>query len=902
MQSIQSILQSQPKVNSKILSATGICVWICWSNGAESRVATMLEESGGLEISNTPSQSLWFFFNIEVALYALAKLDIWGKQFSTGLTSFTFPGELVVDPERNLSLEVDPSFSNIVTDDPLSMVYVFAHPALWPHAASLPGLSFYDMTILEKQGLFGWKMITADRRLPFSVEQGWFAFLHPVGNPLDKQFQRGWEKIFANIEPLLDEHKLKYSLQSGFLSVSIGTIQQLRAWTEQILVIFDDIREQHQDIYWPCLSIVVDKNNLNFTTDLHEKLNIDWINLAPDHPYLNYKNAFLLGKKFSIHDISYSSQPTDIQTLCTVALKELEMGSSQINPIIAKVLTPGESTCFYCGSGTHEPLDCPTKVLQILKPDFWKEFKKLDFSDINNSYRSIDADVNAHGTDAYMSMLATENPVSNVLRGTFAINASCQLPNVERIWQITSRDIDEVPEKVNPQKEPSWGILKRLTQMNQDLNAIERDCASHIAKDSKSWQLQCLAGFIAMEKKDFSKAARAWRDAESICTTTAHQGWLKFLVARLKEVQGSYNEAYDTYTAAQKLLPLWKDLEYRMYVCKVKMGFGQTMSATFVELVLKSPELFHKVLLDPELARGRRHMIGKLSPIWEHAYNRFMVDRTALQDLLQTLQEWFSETDNPMVYYGANIRKLLDAGTINNYVLFMEVAEFRPRFEDDLTRIIAQEITGLKHDYENCLNEVEFIRDEMNWFYFQKVLIDFNATFNDCARLLNWAFISNFNDVIIFKEAKDKLPELQELVVKLKKKLRKLRMVRDITLFALLMTKTFLRTSIILVVLVLTAIFTLLFFGDSLSVSWTQSFIKVNFWGLLKVTLSIALMFSFGISSLKTTILFDKRKNALLETAKEERVRAQQIRIMKAKKRRKEEEKEKKKQAFMAQR
>ena len=898
MQVIQSILNTQAKVSTKVLATDGLCVWICWSKGFEPKVAAMLEESGGLEIANTSSQSLWFFFNVEVTLYALAKIDIWGKQFSTGVTVFTFPGKLVVGPDRVLTVEIESEFTNMTTGNPQSIVYIFTHPALWPYATSLPGISFYDMTILEKQGLFGWKMITADRRLPFSAEHGWFAFLHPVGNPLDKNYQKGWGKIFTNIEPLLESAKLKYSLQSGFLSVSISTVQQLRSWVEQILIIFDDIHEHHQDIYWPCLSIIMDRNNFNFTPDLYEKLDIDWDSLSPNRPYLNYKNAFLLGKQFSIHDRHYSSQPTDLEVLCTVTLKALDSSLPIPNPLIAKVLATSHISCFYCGSSGHPAESCPTKQLKLVYPDFWKNLNYLDFGEINASYRTIDAEVNGKGMDAFTSMLAEDDAVSRLLRATFAINASCQLPNVSRIWQITTRDMEEIPDKPNAQKEPAWAILKRLTQPAQDLNAIDRDCMNQIGKNPKNWHLHCLYGFISMERGDFAKSISAWRDAESICTTTAHQAWIKFLIARLKEVQGFHSEAFELYKYAKKLLPNWKDLDYRIHVCQVKMGFGQGVSKIFAAQIEENPEFFHKFIIDPELARGHTQILVHILPVWRNAHNLFTVDRIALEELLQTLTEWFEETDNPMIYYGAKIRKLLGFGDIKNYLLFLEFAEFKPKFETDLIRIINQEISALKQDYEKCLSQVEIIRDEMNWFYFQRALADFNSTFNECARILNWAFVSNFNDVAIYKEAREQLPELQEYVAKLKGKLNRLRMVRDVTLFFLLMLRTFFITASILVSLSVILVFVVLFYGVELGLpAWTQGIIKSNFWELMRIVLSITLMLSLGLASLKTTVLFDKKRNKLLQAAKDERIKSQQWRIDKAKKQRSDEEKQAKKLA-----
>lgn len=883
MQSIQTVLNHQPSVDNKVLSSKGFCIWLCWSNGPEAKIQSILEDSGGLEVVATTQQSLWFFFSVDAILYSLAKIDVWGKQYSIGATAFTFPCDLIVGAERAISLDIAPEFQQMTAEDPNTTMFIVAHPSIWPSVATLPGVSCYAMTELEKQGLFDWKIITADRQLPFSVELGWFAFLHPLGNPIDKQYQRGWNKIFSTIEPLMEEQKIKYSLQNGFLSVALTTISQMKAWMQAVLVVFEDIREYHQDLYWPCVCLVVDKKNMNFTPDIHEKLGVDWNTLSPDTPHLSYKNAFFLGKRFTVRDINFSSTTNDINVFCTVSLKDFEKTHPTLSPIIAKALTPGKESCFYCGSGSHKPSQCPSKYINPIPPTFWKKFNYFDFEELNGAYRTIDEEINEYGMPAYSSLLQKGGATGHVLTATFAINAPCQVPNIERIWNISSRDMEENPE-IPPSvlKDPAYLILQRLRAGAQDLNAIERDCTAQVNKNPKIWQLHCLRGFVAMEKGDYSQATAAWKEAESICTTTHHQAWFKYLVGRLREVQGFFLDAFNLYTAARTLIPDWRDIEYRILVTRVKLGFGQVVTQSFTEHVKKSPEIFHKIILDPELIRGHHHINKQLFPLWEIAYKHFEDDYKKLGTLLETLLDWFGDTPDPVMKHAETLRTFLDYGHIKNYLLFLDVAEFRPICEVELVTAIEAIVAELKNQYELCLNQVEYVRDEMNWFHFQRSLIDFNSTFNDCARILNWAFVSNFKEAKTFKEAKEKLPELQGLVDKLRGKLKKLRLVRDITLFTLLTLRTFLRIGSITAILVLIGIFLFLFFGDHVVPGISRT-ARENFWPILNGSMWLTLVFSLAIGSLKTTVQFDGKREELLKEAKQERVKAQKQRIARAK-------------------
>ncbi len=884
MQEIQTILNVQTKSSFSLLKTESVAVWISWANGPDAQMHKLFEEFGGVLVSQIATQSLWFFFNPEATFYAVARLDIWSKQSSNNVSAFVFPATLDVSTTHSLSIDLTPEYKTLNNEGFTSESFIFIHPEYFSFVTSLPGISFYEMVDLKKQGLIGWKRISADRRLPFNIEKGWFAFINPVGNLFDAGFTDCWDKFIFKVQNVIEANKFKAYIHGNFISVFIPTIVQLRIWVSEILNILDETNKFHQDIYWPCLTTVLDKGNINFSNNLHEIIDIDWASMMPDQVYLTYKNALMLGRDYKIRDLNFNAGRVDINDMCAVNLNSHVSQSGSSN-LFAKILLPEDkNTCFYCGGSGHTPINCPTKMNKPVTENFWVNQNFLDFSHVEDLYKHLDNEVKKNGINGYFNILNSENLEGDFLRATFAITAYFQFPNIERIWSIASRNIDEFPENVTPQKTPALNILKRFSAENQDINSLERDCINNLATNPKSWQIKCLHGFVLMEKGDYKQAKRAWGEAENLCTTTLHQGWIKFLQARIEEIQGHYNDAIALYKKVNGLLPHWTEPNYRALVCQVKMGYGQRVANMFLKLVESNPEVMIKILLDPELFRGQVHILNVLQPVLDDTHAYFLTDRERLIQLLKKLEDWFYENDKPMMLYGNKIKNLLSYGIMNNYLLSMEVINFRPKVEKDLQRVINQEVDILKNDYEKCLKQVEIIRDEMNWFYFQRILIDFNNVFNDCAKILNWAFTSNFFDVTVYKEAREKLPELKKHVEKLRGKLTHLRMVRDISLFAVMFLRSFIKTSIYLCILSLLGIFGLLFFGSMIGLEWIQEIIQLNFWQILKVVLSITFMVSFGLSALKTTVVFDKNKNKLLKNARDERMKIQLDRIEEAKK------------------
>lgn len=885
MQEIRQILDSQPSVREEMLSSDGVCAWIVWGNqGHHQNAIEILQDAGALEIVSVGSQSLWFFFTPEVMINSLAKLDLWAKQFSVGITTFAFPSRLSIGVDQVKSIDIPHEFRYLKAEISNSRGYIYIHPDYGSLAASVPGLSIFEVKGLSQRGNTAWKIISTERRLPFSSEQSWYAFVRPLGNPIDKQYQKGWQTFFYYLEVFISQNKLKYSFIDNFLIIPLENLSILREWMRAITNTITTIREQHPDAYWPCINVVTDKNNLNFTPELPKKININWDDLSPDTPYISYKNAFILGDDFKIQDLVYSSTNTSIDSFCTVELKTQKTEVTSFSIVLPEALLPKNKPCFYCGSSNHSPMQCPSKSVEPVSPQYFENLNNINLSDANLAFREIDKRIAREGISAYLNMIHENNTAGKILKAVFAINHIIQLPNIARIWRITTREIESDPEiTAEHQSDPNNILLQRFAKCPpQDLHGFERECLQLLQKSPKNWHIHCILGFIQMEKGDLDRAMQYWNDADGLCTITLHQAWLKFLIARTKEIQGHYLDAIEMYNNSIRLLPGWKDPIYRIHVCNLKRGYAEKVARELAEIVSKNPYVFHKIILDPELIRGQTHILSLLQRLWKEAYNKFFVERTALETLNTNINEWFTKETNPIPEQTENVQHLLKLGEIKNYLLFLEIAKERPAIEAEISEAINAEITKLKNSYEKALLKVETIRDEMSWFALQKTFTNFNSLFNNCAQILNWAFGSNFTLPRVYKEAKTKLAILEKQIVELEKKLKILRMVRDFTLFFILTMRTFVKLAMFFVPLGIIGIFVAVFFGGSLGLGQMQGIIKTNFWSLIKVMMSITLMLSLGMASLKTTVIFERKRRDLIEKAKEFRQKRQHARVEKA--------------------
>lgn len=882
MPSIAELLDKQAASRDVTISSEGYVLWLCWNGEQDPTIPQTLQDYGGLNVLNGTGQSLWFFFSNDILL-ALAKLVVWGKFNPLSMHIQAFPGILQVAVGQVISLQIEPSLTQQNLPEPTPGLRAWVHPRLKALGANIPGLDYKKEVPLTGMTNIEWTQLFADPRLPYTSSQGWYAILRPLGNPLDRSFQNGWRTMFAAIEQIVQTQKFKYSLHDNYLMVPLENLRQLRLWVHELLYTVLSLKERSPDHYWPCVSVIVDRRGLNFNNELPSKVNVYWDNLMPDFPYMSYRNGYLLGEGFAIQDLHFSSSNTSMDSWCNVSLTEVGAEGNRLPILMSGQLIGGVGTgCYYCGVRTHDPAQCPSRKMPPLDGDFWKNFGTLDIDDLNAAFRTIDQKLTTSGIAGYNHLLnVADSPESLVLQGVFAINHGLQLRSIERIWLLSGKDIQaQSEEQAYRDDSVAWGLLERLSRIGpNELASFEKEMQSALVRAPRDWHLRSLMGFVSMERGDLTRALSYWHDAESLCTSVLHQAWHCFLKARGLELQARFTDAMEAYGTVRRLLPTWKEAEYRFLVCRVKMGFAEQVQERFVEMVTLDSSMFNRFLLDPELERGQKPLLTALYPLWADAQKLCNVERTELMRISKELDAWFPEGHPVASKFVARLESLLEESNVKNYLAFLGVLKVRPMLEEEIGKLIQREIEELQERFKGYLSTLEIIRDEASWFPMPRALVEFNKDFNECATILNWAFASDFRTPEAFKKAQSHIPTLEEILKRLEKRLRMLRVIRDATLFVLILIRSFMWTEVIGLLLCFIGVFALSMYGADMGLLSLERLIRGNFWELQKVLVSIVSVTALGIASLRTTLVFEQRREQMLEEARTQREALQRRRL-----------------------
>ena len=880
MAQLSQLLSRLPEGKDVHMSTMGHVLWVCWHNNLTPAVSQTLLNYGGMLVGEEHEQALWFFFTDDVFL-ALARLMVWGNFNELAVSIELFPGRLQLSSKRTASLSLDGALQaqQMLVRDSLE---VWVHPKSREGRSALPGISFESRPARQGMASVDWATPVVDVRMPYSSTQTWFAILHPLGSPLDKAFQSGWSAMFKRIEALLQKHKIKSIVHETFVMVSVDNLLMLRTFLRDYLRSFDK-ENNEPGTCWPCVCVVADRNNLNFNTDLPKKIGLQWDNLMPDFPYISYRNAYLLGDGFTVRDLRFTGDQTSMDSWCNVLLDENSISVRSIPLLMAGHLTAGSSGaggCFYCGIPSHTAAECPTRTYFPSRPETWEEVASLDLENINDAFRHIEMVLGQKGADGYEELLEGKDDAAGLMQAVLDINGPSQLRNVPRHWLYRLREPDPDEEKPTRDDSPAWDLLDQLSRATPDeLPDLDKKVAQSITRHQRDPRLRMVRAFLFIQRNDFSHASACFREAASLTPAPTLQAWNEYLQARLSEEQGQYGTAIEQYAQVWRVMPQWRDVQYRGIVCRVKMGFAEQVLEQITKLVREDPSYFNRVLIDPALERGRLLILSSLYDLWAEAKKNAEEERVKINAMEARLNDWFPADHPVQLNLGRKIHTLEALSNINNYLAFLQVLEQRPLLEKELEESIEREVEELRNRYKYYLDVLQEIRDEASWFPFPSVLRDFSSDFNESAGIINWAFACNFNEAETFKRAQSTTPRINELLRNLKKRLKFLRMVRDGTLFGLTMVKTFIWVEIVGLLLCFLGVPIVVFWGDSLHLGWLKNLLGENQWSIQKVLAVIITIIAIGVGALRTTLVFDRKREKLLEQAREQREKAQQMRL-----------------------
>lgn len=637
-----------------------------------------------------------------------------------------------------------------------------------------------------------------------------------------------------------------------------------------------DVKDDPDRRYWPIVMAATQQGNLSFSADLPNKVGLDWNRLTPDFPHVRIMDGFLLSKWFRVNEVRYGTDQVTLDSWCAITLKDgsddMGYGTMQVALPSALVLAEGRE-CYYCGLKNHHPTDCPSKHLAKPNSQVWSRLANQNVQDYSEGFSGIDEALDADdAVNSISNMLSGKDDLKSLLtQAMFEINVVGQLRTLKLIWRSRGKDWVDGFKQLAPQEgEYIWDALQAIE--DGELERAEELIKEAQAKYPRSYQPHSLLGFWNMESGDPTQALFHWQEAERMCYTPLQQGAMAYFQARLMETEGNLKDAINTYKHANSLSPNWLQPIYRQAVCMVKMGFtGQAMDV-FFDLISRDPNVFNRILVDPELDRGRVQLMNALWEKWAAAEEQVESTREIVGQLKDDITKRFDENHGYFETANEELDRLSDLSKTKNYVAYHQLLRGADRFQSALDNEVKREIKRINSNLEYLSDRIRQIRREAAWFPFPKLLLEFNKEFNFCVDKINWIRTQHLSEADNFRKSLRFVQEIEDHIDSLQRRLVTLRIIRDSTLFILMLGRNFIWLEIIGLGLLLVGLPATIYFTQGMEGNYIVDLINdaSQRWEISKGLVIILSITCIALAAVKSALTFEKRKRELFDQLDEE--------------------------------
>lgn len=877
MPSINELFEELPEVSQSRLVASGYGVWVVWKDDLNVTVENTLREFGSLCISRKSNQALWFCNTGEV-FRALARLQVWARVNPIPAFCQVIPLTFLVG--YDLQHTVSPPAELTRLDARASEDFeAFVHPKLKNDIQAIAGLMTEPGGSLDGgPANLEWLRLVADQGLDYETHLKWFYIIKPLGHTADKDSILGWRDYSANIIELLQRLGLKYisDVKEGVIFFPLDSFGLLRSFCTEIMTLIRTLKEGGEKEYWPSVMVAVPQGGYQFTPELPKKIGLDWNRMTPDYPHVKFMEGFLLSEWFRMNEVRYGTKQVSLESWCTLALRDggEDMGYGSMEVALPSALVSDEGKeCFYCGLKNHALKDCPTKSIPKPEPQVWHLLAKANVQDFSEGFAGLDEALDLeHFTDSITDMITGKSDLKSLMaRAVFEINFVGQLRTLKLVWRSRGKEwVDGFKQLAPPEGDFIWDALSDIEQGRMEEAEILIKEAQ--LKYPRSYQPHSLLGFWFLEKDDANQALFHWQEAERMSYTPLQQSYFAYLQGRLKEVESNLKDAINTYQHTNSLSPTWLHPVYRQAVCMVKMGFTGQAIDIFFDLIGRDPHFFNYILVDPELDRGRVQLMNTLGEKWAEAEESAAIMKKDVEKLTTDIANRFDAMHSYHDTAKEELERLRTLGDVENYVAFQSLIRGTEKFQDTLDAEVKREIKRISSNLEFLTERVREIQKEAAWFPFPKLLLEFNKEFNTCVDKINWVKTQPLHEAGNFKRASQYVVEVEDHIDSLQSRLVTLRIIRDSTLFILMLGRNFIWMELIGLGIMLVGLPALIYFTQDIKGNYLLDIIndEKQRWEISKGLVIILSIFCVAASAIKSALTFEKRKQQLFDQLDEE--------------------------------
>lgn len=863
MNSLASLLAKVPRTASARLVSNGIACWICYPQPLSVSFFQSLSDMGGWSVAEETNQSLWFFPDPSV-MVGLARLHNWARLNPIAAAVTVFECSLIVGEKFSSSLSVKEELSKLEIGF-AKRLSIRVTGQLRELGRNMPGIGFKQAQMLD--GLVGkWFDLESNEQVSVSSTLNWIWLIRPIGTRQDKVFTKGWRSFFDRIEPILAQNKIVY--QHGddhVLMLRISALRTLARLIVDVMAVAGSPTEQ----VWPCQYLIMNMEGHPFSPDLPRKMQHVFESLEAGALYMPLATVFQIADpRLTPVESRFSLTHTKITDFFQIRISG-ENGVKRhgsLDILLPSALVSGsEAPCFYCGLRSHLPGKCPSRRLQPsnVMVSQLERFGQIGLDAMPALFQALEKKLASDMPQVLANLLMDKGDQATVIGALFEVNQTSQLRMMNLVWRAKGK---EWPNGIEDLREPGeellWAAFDSMRMGNMD--RAQQQIDQCVFKAQKNYQPRLLQGFMSMERGEYKRAMGFWEEAEGLAYTSLQRSYIQFLQARLREIQGQFQDAVTLYGKALRESSRFLQARYRQAVCLIKSGFLAEAQGMLRDLVQNEPDYFSIMLLDPELEGGRTPILADLWDIWTEAQQQAAEVIGSVEHLPDLLSKWLPRDHDAYQGFHDRIQGLTRYAGVGNYVATAKLVQGTLAIRNEIQARVKKDIKELGAKRKVLFDRLLEIQHEASWFPFPRLLRRFNTLFNHCAEQLQMTGQLDLYVPDKFRRAHDAIREASEGLAKLEQKLLFLQTVRNAVLFTLLSGKYLIFFEIIAIIL-----------SGSISLGLFQYFpvqtvfgrdLRQDRWLVLNVCLIFFSFLAVVGAVIRGTAQFESYKNRVLDS------------------------------------
>lgn len=545
--------------------------------------------------------------------------------------------------------------------------------------------------------------VSWDKAARFDPTSSKLLYLRPLLELGDESFTKAWRQLLNKKQSLYGKTTLK---EKVFPDESVALItSNIQSAIEMATTTLDYLKKRIKDSdtfrFLPMRIIVDSGPYLRAGKLALEDFKVESDEMDPGRIYISESAYRLIGDKAAIT----TDPPFDSNSPKPYYMLVPGEGNESETPLFMyqNALVQGKNTpCFYCGTRKHRTSDCPSKSLDETTFAL-RKLGYLSLKQINDIFRN-----SLSGSDSPLeigSPLSHPNSSERSLAsyGFYDLKFHFQLRILRNLWDSREEKWDPVKTKKGEGERGGYLWLAQDQLRTANLRKAETMINTVMRENPEDYKVQCLAGFLEIEKNQFNRAEKLFNQALIYAKTKPQRIFVLFLLSRICEYNGKPSRAENLINKILSISPQCTDAKYQKVICAFRNKHNKRAIAELTILIQENSEYFVYALIDPELFPYSRIIQPRLNKLYQKAQEKAWESIPIAEAEMKRIRDLLDGEEIPDDETNALWRKINQLKNSESYLGYIDIAHFA----NAIVYRCQGNISGWKKKLQKALHELD---------------------------------------------------------------------------------------------------------------------------------------------------------------------------------------------------